>query len=78
MSGYGPPKIFGGEDRKEGLGALHGELRRIAAHGDACVALAEVAFIPNREEKRLLDTGWFRQAAASGIIGGLERYFAQI
>ena len=40
-------------------------------------ALVEVAFISNREEEGLMYTDWFRQAAAAGIVEGLEGYFAQ-
>ncbi|WP_334109997.1 N-acetylmuramoyl-L-alanine amidase [Thermodesulfitimonas autotrophica] len=41
-------------------------------------ALVEVAFISNREEEGLMYADWFRQAAATGVVEGLERYFAQI
>ncbi|MGQ9513341.1 hypothetical protein [Thermodesulfitimonas sp.] len=40
--------------------------------------LIEVAFISNREEEGLMYADWFWQAAAPGIVEGLERYFAQI
>ncbi|MEW6572787.1 MAG: N-acetylmuramoyl-L-alanine amidase, partial [Bacillota bacterium] len=40
-------------------------------------ALIEAAFVSNPEEEGLMLTDWFRQAAARGVVEGLERYFKQ-
>lgn len=50
----------------------------VLRHTTMPAALVEVAFIPDREEEGLMGADWFQQATVSGIIEGLERYFAQI
>ncbi|MEW6173362.1 MAG: N-acetylmuramoyl-L-alanine amidase [Bacillota bacterium] len=41
-------------------------------------ALIETAFVSNPEEEQLLNTSWFREAAAKAVVEGLEAFFNQV